>query len=63
MAQRLGNVLLESYKHYLRADQRACVAAIDNLWRKYAVTARQIEAERNAAAAELQRFLGELGYA
>ena len=63
IVERLGKVLLDSYQHYLRADQRACVAAIDNLWRKYAVTARQIEAERNAAAAELQRFLGELGYA
>ena len=63
ITERLGDVLLASYRQYLRADQRACVAAIDNLWRKYAVTARQIEAERDAAAAELQRFLGELGYA
>lgn len=63
ITERLGQVLMDSYLHYLRADQRACVAAIDNLWRKYAVTARQIEAERDAAAVELQRFLGELGYA
>jgi type I restriction enzyme M protein len=63
ITERLGQVLMESYQHYLRADQRACVAAIENLWRKYAVTVRQIEAERDAAAAELQRFLGELGYA
>ncbi len=63
IVERLGNVLLASYQHYLRADQRACVGNIENLWRKYAVTARQIEAERDAAAAALQRFLGELGYA
>jgi type I restriction enzyme M protein len=62
ITERLGTVLLDSYRHYLRADQRACVGAIENLWRKYAVTARQIEAERDAAAAELQRFLVELGY-
>jgi type I restriction enzyme M protein len=62
ITERLGNVLLNSYRQYLRADQRAAVAAIENLWRKYAVTARQIEAECDAAAAELQRFLGELGY-
>ncbi|HAL40343.1 MAG TPA: restriction endonuclease subunit S, partial [Polaromonas sp.] len=61
--QRLGQVLFASVQHYLRADQRACVAAIENLWRKYAVTAKQIEAARNAAAAELQKFLVELGYA
>ena len=63
ITERLGEVLLASYRQYLRADQRAAVAAIENLWRKYAVTAQQIEAERDAAAAELQRFLGELGYA
>jgi type I restriction enzyme M protein len=38
------------------------VAAIENLWRKYAVTAKQIEAQRDAAAAALQGFLVELGY-
>ena len=61
--ERLGKVLFASYQHYLRADQRACVAALENLWRKYAVTARQIEAQRNAAAVALQGFLLELGYA
>jgi type I restriction enzyme M protein len=59
---RLGKVLIDSYRHYLRADQRACVAAVENLWDKYAVTARQIEAERDESAAALQRFLVELGY-
>ena len=60
--ERLGKVLFASYQHYLRADQRACVAAIENLWRKYAVTARQIEGQRDAAADQLQTFLVELGY-
>ena len=55
-------MLFASYRHYLRADQRACLGAIENLWRKYAVTAKQIEAERDAAAAALQGFLVELGY-
>jgi len=61
--ERLGQVLFSSYQQYLRADQRACVAAIDNLWSKYAVTAEQIEAERDEAAKGLQMFLVELGYA
>ena len=61
--ERLGQVLLSSYRQYLRADQRACVAAIESLWGKYAVTAKQIEAERDQAAGELQAFLVELGYA
>jgi len=60
--QRLGQVLMASFQHYLRADQRACVAAVENLWRKYAVTAKQIEAQRDMAAEQLQAFLTELGY-
>jgi len=60
--ERLGKLLIESYRQYLRADQRACVAAIENLWAKYAVTARQIEAERDEAASALQKYLMELGY-
>ncbi|MCX7111422.1 MAG: N-6 DNA methylase [Proteobacteria bacterium] len=60
--ERLGNVLFDSYRQYLRADQRACIAAIENLWGKYAVTAKRIEAERDLAAAELKLFLDELGY-
>ena len=60
--ERLGQVLFSSYQQYLRADQRACVAAIENLWSKYAVTAKQIEVERDQAAEELQKFLVELGY-
>ena len=60
--QRLGQVLVASFRHYLRADQRACVGSIENLWRKYAVTAKQIEAQRDTAAVALQKFLVELGY-
>jgi type I restriction enzyme M protein len=62
IVERLGKVLMASYQHYLRADQRACVGRIENLWRKYAITARQIEVERDAAAVALQRYLVELGY-
>jgi type I restriction enzyme M protein len=60
--ERLRIVLMESYQQYLRADQRACIAAIENLWNKYAVTAKQIEAEREEATKKLQSFLVELGY-
>lgn len=62
IVDRLGRELFESYRHYLRADQRACIAAIENLWNKYAVTAKQIEAERDEAAQALKAFLVELGY-
>ncbi|MEY3759622.1 MAG: hypothetical protein RIR39_1113, partial [Pseudomonadota bacterium] len=59
---RLKQSLLGTYQAYLRADQRQCVAALENLWSKYAVTAKEIEVERDQAAAELKAFLVELGY-
>ena len=62
IVERLGRLLLESYRAYLRADQRACIAAIENLWNKYAVTAKEIEVERNAASKQLHEFLVELRY-
>jgi type I restriction enzyme M protein len=62
IVERLGRLLMESYQAYLRADQRACIAVIENLWNKYAVTAKEIEAGRDAASKQLQGFLVELGY-
>jgi len=60
--ERLRQLLLNTYRAYLRADQRACIKAIENLWGKYAITAKTIEAERDAASQQLQAFLVELGY-
>ncbi len=62
IVERLGKVLFENYRQYLHADQRACIVAIENLWNKYAITAKQIESEQNEAAKALQAFLMELGY-
>lgn len=59
---RLRQTLMDIYETYLRADQRACIRAIEKLWGKYAVTAKEIEAERDAASKQLQEFLVELGY-
>lgn len=62
IVERLRQVLMNTYQTYLRADQRACIKAIENLWSKYAVTAKTIEAERDAASTQLKEFLVELGY-
>ena len=62
IVERLHRVLVQTYEGYLRADQRACVAALENLHDKYAVTAQQIEAKRDEAAGKLKMFLVELGY-
>ncbi len=59
---RLQRILTETYDAYLRADSRACLAALENLHVKYAVTAHVIEAKRDAEAVKLKAFLKELGY-
>jgi type I restriction enzyme M protein len=59
---RLLRTLHDGYDAYLRRHRREVVAAVENLWDKYAVTARDILAERDRAAAELAGFLVELGY-
>lgn len=59
---RLHRLLVQTYASYLRADQRACLAALENLHAKYATTATDIEQRRNAATTRLKGFLGELGY-
>lgn len=60
--ERLRRILTETYDAYLRTDSRACLAALENLHAKYAVTAQAIEAKRDADAAKLKTFLKELGY-
>jgi type I restriction enzyme M protein len=59
---RLHRLLIQTYEGYLRADQRACLAALENLHAKYAVTAKAIEAMRDTEATKLKTFLVELGY-
>lgn len=62
IVQRLRKILMDTFAAYLRADQRACVRAIENLWSKYAVTAKSIEGKRDNASTKLHEFLVELGY-
>jgi len=60
--ERLHRQLVQTYESYLRADQRACLAALENLYDKYAVTAANIEQRRETATAKLKGYLQELGY-
>ncbi len=62
IVDRIHRLLVQIYENYLRADQRACLAALENLYDKYAVTAKQIEAERDNASQRLNDVLVELGY-
>ena len=63
IVSRLHRLLKATYESYLKADQRACIMALENLHAKYAVTAKAIETDRDAAASKLNAFLVELGYA
>lgn len=63
IVERLHRLLIRAYSEYLEDDERACVAAIENLHAKYAVTAKEIDTLRGAASKRLDGFLSELGYA
>ena len=60
--ERFRKLLIEQFGGYLRQYQRSFIAAVENLWQKYAVTTKQILAERDREAAQLDAFLKELGY-
>ena len=60
--ERFQRLLTEQFDGYLRQYQRAFIAAVENLWQKYAVTTKQILADRDREAAQLNAFLKELGY-
>ena len=54
--------LARQLERYVTAHRQAVIAAVENWWDKYKVTAREIEAERDGAKAKLDSFLKELGY-
>ena len=47
---------------YLNAEKRGLVAAVENLWDKYAVSSRDLEAERTETLKKLDEFLKGLEY-
>jgi type I restriction enzyme M protein len=60
--ERLHRHLQETFEAYLRADRRACLAALENLHDKYAVTMKEIEERRDEAGERLRGYLVEMGY-
>ena len=49
-------------ERYLNAEKRSLVLGIENLWDKYAVSSRELEAKRDATMKTLDGFLNGLGY-
>jgi type I restriction enzyme M protein len=60
--ERFRKLLLSEYQGYLRQYRQGFVAKVENLWRKYSVTVKEILAERDQEADLLKQFLVELGY-
>ena len=69
-AEEAQKLALDVLHHELRMEldrriavhRQAVMAAIETWWRKYRLTLRDIESERDAAKSRLDGFLKELGY-
>jgi type I restriction enzyme M protein len=60
--ERFKTELDRQYQSYVRALLLERIAAIENLHRKYKVTAKDIIARREQEASKLAGFMSELGY-
>jgi type I restriction enzyme M protein len=47
---------------YLNAEKRALINVFEKLWDKYAVSAQELEQEREAIMLDLNNFLVRLGF-
>ncbi|MCF8143533.1 MAG: hypothetical protein K9N21_06400 [Deltaproteobacteria bacterium] len=47
---------------YLNTEKRRLIAVVENLWDKYAVSSRELGAERTETLKALDGFLQSLGY-
>jgi type I restriction enzyme M protein len=61
--KKLYDIANAELERYLNAEKRLLVRDVENLWDKYAVSSRVLEAEREATLKTLDGFMGRLGYA
>jgi type I restriction enzyme M protein len=54
--------LAEQLARYATEKRQALIEAVETLWDKYHISLQELEAERDAAAAELEGYVEELGY-
>ena len=59
---KLYDIAHRDLERYLNAEKRSLVLEIENLWDKYAVSSRELEAERDATLKTLDGYLQGLGY-
>ncbi|APF16814.1 type I restriction-modification system, M subunit [Caldithrix abyssi DSM 13497] len=60
--KKLYDQIAGQLERYLNAEKRRLIAVFENLWDKYAVSLRQLEAGREETLKQLNGFLEELGY-
>jgi type I restriction enzyme M protein len=60
--KKLYDLATSELHRYLNTEKRALVGIIENLWDKYAVSSRVLEAEREKTQSALNGFLAGLGY-
>ena len=60
--KKLYDIASTELERYLNAEMRQLVSGVENLWSKYAMSSREIEAEREATLKTLNFFLERLDY-
>lgn len=60
--KKLYDLAVGELNRYLNAEKRALIAGVENLWDKYAVSSRELEAQRSETLKTMDGFLKTLGY-
>ncbi|HET7268633.1 MAG TPA: N-6 DNA methylase, partial [Oleiagrimonas sp.] len=60
--KKLYDIVHAELDRYLNAEKRALIAAVENLWEKYAVSSRRLELARGETLKSLDGMLAGLGY-
>lgn len=60
--KKINDLASNELTRYLNAEKRALVASVENLWVKYAVSSRTLEAARSDTLQTLDAMLAGLGY-
>jgi len=60
--KKLYDLVTNELNRYLNAEKRLLVQSVENLWDKYAVSSRRLEAKRIETLEVLDGFINKLGY-
>ena len=60
--KKLYDLASNELNRYLNTEKRGLIAVVENLWDKYAVSSRELEAKRSETLKTLDGFLKGLGY-